>query len=32
LLLTTHADRDAVFALMRALERAQWRPGEPLPD
>ncbi len=32
LLLTTHADRDAVFALMRALVVAQWRPGRPLPD
>lgn len=31
LLLTTHADRDAVFALMRALVAAQWRPGQPLP-
>jgi hypothetical protein len=31
LLLTTHADRDAVFALMRALVAARWRPGQPLP-
>ncbi len=31
LLLTTHADRDAVFALMRALVAAAWRPGLPLP-
>ena len=32
LLLTTHADRDAVFALMQALVAAEWRPGQPLPD
>jgi UDP-N-acetylmuramyl tripeptide synthase len=31
LLLTTHADRDAVFALMQTLERTHWRPGQPLP-
>lgn len=32
LLLTTHADRDAVFALMRSLAESDWRPGQPLPD
>lgn len=32
LLLTTHADRDAVFALMQALVASKWRPGQPLPD
>lgn len=31
LLLTTHADREAVFALMRALVAADWRPGQSLP-
>ena len=31
LLLTTHADRDAVFALMRQLVESAWRPGAPLP-
>jgi UDP-N-acetylmuramyl tripeptide synthase len=31
LLLTTHADRDAVFSLMRALVAARWLPGQPLP-
>ena len=32
LLLTTHADRDAVFALMRQLVESAWRPGAPLPN
>ena len=31
LLLTTHAERDGVTALMRALESSGWRPGMPLP-
>lgn len=32
LLLTTHAERDAVFALMQALVDADWRPGQALPE
>lgn len=32
LLLTTHADRDVVFALMRRLVESAWRPGTALPD
>jgi len=32
LLLTTHADRDAVFSLMRQLVESAWRPGAPLPN
>jgi UDP-N-acetylmuramyl tripeptide synthase len=31
LLLTTHAQRDEVIALMRALETSGWRPGGTLP-
>lgn len=31
LLLTTHADREVVFALMRDLVALEWRPGQPLP-
>ena len=31
LLLTTHADRDGVTALMRELSASGWRPGIPLP-
>jgi len=31
LLLTTHADRDAVIALLRHLEASGWRPGAALP-
>ncbi len=31
LLLLSHAERDAVLALVGALAAARWRPGEPLP-
>lgn len=31
LLLTTHAERDAVLALLARLEREGWRAGRPLP-